>query len=140
MHHIVYWSRATRTMTPMELVALLIGARMYNESMGITGALVYDGTQFMQVIEGEEAVIQDLYGRIIRDSRHRDAFKLADKAIAERTFVNWSMAFRELSPGEFADITGYTSPEQWQQLDFGSASVDTLLLERMRGVLIGEKG
>ena len=138
MHHIVYWSHATRPMSPIELVALLIEARTYNEAAGITGALVYDGTQFMQVLEGEEAAIQDLYTRIARDSRHRDAFKLADKAIAERTFVNWSMAFRELSPGEFADITGYTSPEQWEQLEFGSASVDTLLLERMRGVLIGK--
>lgn len=63
-------------------------------------------------------------------------FKLADKPIAERSFLHWSMAFRELSPGEFEDLVGYTSPEQWAQVSFSSDSVDVLLLERLRDLVL----
>lgn len=132
MHHIIYISRASSQLTPMELIALLLQARDKNARENITGALVYGNGQFMQVIEGEEAALTTLYERILADSRHRDVFKLADKAITERSFLNWSMAFREVSPGEFEDLVGYVSPAQWEQLSFGSNSADTLLLERMQ--------
>lgn len=138
MHHIIYLSRAVRELSPAELVSLLLESRTYNEQAGITGALAYGDKQFMQVIEGEETAVTELYGRIARDPRHQSVFKLADKAIAERSFESWSMAFREATPGEFADLTGYASPAEWQRIDFGSASADALLLERMRELVVDE--
>lgn len=137
MYHIIYLSRAVREPSPGELVRLLLQARSYNEQVGITGALAYGDKQFMQVLEGEETVVTALYERIARDPRHQSVFKLADKAIAERSFISWSMAFREVTPGEFADLTGYASPAQWEQLTFGSASADVLLLERIRELVVG---
>jgi len=138
MYHIIYLSRAVREPTPAELVALLLEARSHNEQVGITGALAYGDMQFMQVIEGEEAAVTDLYERIARDPRHQSVFKLADKAIAERSFDSWSMAFRETTPGEFADLLGYASPAEWKRIAFGSASADALLLERMRELVMAD--
>jgi hypothetical protein len=136
MYHIIYLSRAVREPTPMELVALLLEARSHNEQAGITGALAYSDMQFMQVIEGEETAVTELYERIARDPRHQSVFKLADKAIAERSFDSWSMAFRETTPGEFADLMGYASPAEWKRLAFGNDSADSLLLERMRELVV----
>ena len=138
MHHIIYLSRAVREPSPAELVSLLLESRNHNEQAGITGALAYGDMQFMQVIEGEEVAVAELYERITRDPRHQSVFKLADKDIAERSFDNWSMAFRETTPGEFADLLGYTSPAEWKQLAFGSDSADSLLLERMRELVVAD--
>ena len=136
MYHIIYLSRAVRELSAAELVSLLLESRSHNEQVGITGALAYGDMQFMQVIEGDEAAVTDLYERITRDPRHQSVFKLADKAIAERSFDSWSMAFRETTPGEFADLMGYTSPAEWKALAFRNASADSLLLERMRELVV----
>ena len=92
----------------------------------------------MQIMEGERVAVEVLYERIARDPRHQNLFKLADKTIVERSFSDWSMAFREMSPGNFADLVGYASPAQWVQLDFANSSADALLVERMRDLLKSE--
>lgn len=120
----------------MELVNLLLQSRDNNERLGLTGALVYGDGQFMQVIEGDKQAVTALYARIAADPRHQGVFKMADKTITERTFHNWSMAFRELSSGEFADLVGYMSPDVWEQLTVSSNSPDALLLDRMRELVV----
>ena len=116
MHHIIYLSRVSEKLSSAELVALLTKARRSNESAGITGAMVYGEGRFMQVLEGEVTAVTTLYERIIADPRHKAILKLADKPIAARTFTNWSMAFRELSLEEAAELEGYTSPAYWEQI------------------------
>jgi hypothetical protein len=136
MHHIIYLSRVSQTLNPEELVALLVKARRRNEVAGITGAMVYGQGQFIQILEGEEAAVTALYERIVADPRHQSILKLADKAIAARTFVEWSMAFRELSPEQALELEGYASPTYWAQTSFASDSPDALLLNRMRSVVL----
>jgi hypothetical protein len=131
MHHIIYLSRTTEKLSPLELVALLIQARRSNELAGITGAMVYSEGQFMQVIEGEQEALIALYARIMADPRHQTILKVADRPIAERTFLNWSMAFREISPEQAAELEGYLSPEYWEQTSFASDSTEALLLNHM---------
>jgi hypothetical protein len=138
MHQIIYMSRVTAALSPSDLVLLLERARQRNEQAGITGALVYGQHQFMQVLEGEQPIITQLYNRILHDARHVAVFKLADKAIAERTFTTWSMAFRELTPGEFTALAGYHSPAQWEQTTSVANSVNTVLLDRMRSLMLAD--
>jgi hypothetical protein len=135
MHHIIYMSQAKKLVTPAALIALLMQARALNDYRNITGALVYGDGQFMQVIEGEEAVVTALYQRISQDKRHENVFKLADKGISARSFQEWNMAFQEVSSAEFADLTGYVSPgELAQQLSAVNAT-DRLLLDKMKELL-----
>ena len=136
MHHIIYLSRVSQKLSSEELVALLTKARRSNESAGITGAMVYGEGQFMQVLEGDVTTVTTLYERIVADPRHQAILKLADKPIAERTFIDWSMAFRELSPEQAAELEGYTSPAYWQQTSFASDSPDAIFLNRMRNVVL----
>lgn len=62
-------------------------------------------------------------------------FKLADRAIAERRFSEWSMAFQAVSPTEFEQLVGYVTPRQLtQQLpDLGAA--DSPFLTCMRDLV-----
>jgi hypothetical protein len=138
MHHIVYMSHAKEHLTPTTLVALLMQARLLNERQQVTGALVYGNGRFIQIIEGEEAVIKDLYERIARDSRHRNVFKLADKPIADRRFAEWSMAFGEAPTEEFQQLqglVGYMSQEQLRHQVETSSAADGLLLDKMKQIV-----
>jgi hypothetical protein len=136
MHHIIYLSRVSQKLSSEELVTLLVKARRRNTLAGITGAMVYGAGQFMQVLEGEAAAVTALYERIVADPRHQAILKLVDKPVAERTFMEWSMAFRELSPEQAAELDGYTSPAYWEQTSFASDAPDAVFLNRMRDVVL----
>ncbi len=125
-------SQAKESTTLASLATILAQARLLNEQNHITGVLVYGQQQFMQLIEGEEAVIAELYERIARDSRHQNVFKLADKAIAERNFSQWTMAFEELSAADFRTLTGYVAPEQLAEQLATSSGADSILLNKMK--------
>ena len=76
-----------------------------NPALGVTGALYFDGEQFYQVLEGEEATVTDLYARIRRDPRHGGVQTLWDGPIQRRRFGVWSMKFVDGS-GRAAPLRG----------------------------------
>jgi hypothetical protein len=132
MHHLIYLSRATRPLSDDELTTLLTQAREANAQQGITGALVYGDGQFMQIIEGEEPTLAMLYAKLLQDERHGQVFKFADKPIAQRSFTDWSMAFRPVSAEQFQTLQGYVTPEQLDLSVPGLSATDDLLLQMMK--------
>jgi hypothetical protein len=66
-------------------------ARNRNEREGITGLLVFNGTHFLQVIEGAERAVDSLVQRLRADARH-SGFEIRDKRkIDQRSFPDWQM-------------------------------------------------
>jgi hypothetical protein len=132
MHHIIYLSWATVPFSDEQLHALLQKARSHNEALGITGLLLHGNGCFLQVLEGEEATVRDLYEQIKRDTRHRDVTAYADKAIAQRAFTGWAMAFQATTPEQFEELAGYLEPAD-VTLDASRLSlVDMHLLDLLR--------
>ena len=80
-------------MTPENISALLLKSRTYNLTNAITGCLLYYDQKFIQLIEGDEKNVQDLYQRISKDPRHTDIMVLGENHIEERTFADWNMAY-----------------------------------------------
>lgn len=74
-------------------------ARVFNPTVGITGALLYTGAHFAQIIEGDEAAISELIAAIVRDERHTNVTIAARGPLAERRFPDWSMAYN--GPSQF---------------------------------------
>lgn len=71
----------------------------HNARLGLTGALLFTGTHFAQVLEGREDVIDRLMHRVIGDQRH-DQLLIVDKApLPKRRFASWSMAY--FGPSQF---------------------------------------
>jgi hypothetical protein len=68
--------------------------------------LFLDGT-FMQVIEGEEAAIDETYGRICADHRHRKIFLLGKDPIEQREFASWNMGFRQMTKEDAKNHPAY---------------------------------
>lgn len=97
VYQVLYHSYATASYSTAELQDLLESSRASNAEHGITGLLLYSAGRFVQVLEGEEAVVSDLYARIRRDSRH-ERVETVRNELAARQFTSWSMAFGHVSP------------------------------------------
>ena len=87
---LLYASRAVDP-SPATIEAILVHSRQYNPPSGITGILCYGGGIFLQAIEGGRMPVNELYGHIQRDARHKDAALLHYEEIAERRFGGWTM-------------------------------------------------
>lgn len=108
MLSIVYASSAVRLLTRSELVDLLEISHKANNKHGITGMLLYRGGNFIQVIEGENEEVLQLYENIKADPRHKDVTLLTQDPITTRQFHDWSMGFRNLDKMTEEELAGYS--------------------------------
>jgi hypothetical protein len=104
---IAYVSVATTPMSDDEIVALLTKSRANNERHGITGALLYHRDRFIQIVEGDDAVVSSRFTTIAADPRHRNVQKMREKRIVERQFPHWTMGFRSLSDESVKQLDGF---------------------------------
>lgn len=93
---LLYASRAVDT-SPAAIEAILTQSRQHNPGSGITGILCYGGGVFLQAIEGGRSAVNELYGHIQRDPRHKSVELLHYEEIAERRFGGWTMGQVNLS-------------------------------------------
>ena len=87
---LLYASRAVDT-SPAAIEAILTQSRQHNPGSGITGILCYGGGVFLQAIEGGRSAVNELYGHIQRDARHKNVELLHFEEIMSRKFADWSM-------------------------------------------------
>ena len=97
MYELIYHSTASRGFDINSLRDILITARIFNSENQITGCLVYHQTEFMQILEGQEEVVKDLYKKLQTDPRHYNLNILSQGPIEERAFADWTMAYYDLS-------------------------------------------
>ena len=107
---IAYRSTTVRPLASAELEVLLLSARDFNLSMGVTGALFHQGNRFFQYIEGPAQGISQVYARIERSSLHSELVELAHRPITARQFESWHMGFCE-PPGS---VLQELSTSMWQ--------------------------
>lgn len=108
MLSIVYASSAVRLFSRKELVELLDYSREMNVENDITGLLLYRGGNFIQVIEGENDAVMQLYKNIKVDPRHKDVTLLSKDPINKRQFPDWRMGFRNLDQMTEAELEGFS--------------------------------
>ena len=97
LYRLVYTSRnllkGTEAETKAEVEQILDASRRNNARAEITGALMFNGGAFAQVLEGPQYGVEATFERIQRDVRHGEVTVLECGPVAERSFENWSMAF-----------------------------------------------
>jgi len=108
MFHLVYVSSAVEPFGRAELVEMLVKSRDKNKRLGITGMLLYQGGNFIQLLEGEEAAVRELFASIRQDPRHRGVIVVLDEPAGESLFGDWSMGFRDLADAEVQAMPGFT--------------------------------
>ena len=88
---ITYTSLARLDLTARDLVEIHQTAKRLNALDGLSGLLIFNGRRFLQIVEGDEAAVDDLVERLRRDDRH-SAIEIRDARFVDaRTFPDWSM-------------------------------------------------
>lgn len=65
----------------------------WNESVNITGVLIYSGGYFAQYLEGDKDNVDRLLDRIRADLRHHSLVVSSKELTNERLFPQWSLAY-----------------------------------------------
>jgi hypothetical protein len=98
---LTYTSLASFDLSADDLAAIHSTARELNSLDAITGLLVFNGTHFLQIIEGSRDAIDELVERLRRDKRHSALEVRDEREIDERAFPDWSMELVRVSADRF---------------------------------------
>jgi hypothetical protein len=126
---LLYASRAVDT-SPAAIEAILTQSRQHNPGSGITGILCYGGGVFLQAIEGGRSAVNELYGHIQRDPRHKSVELLHYEEIAERRFGGWTMGQVNLSKINHSILLKYSEKPELDPYAV-SGKVSFALLEEL---------
>ena len=98
---LTYTSFARLDLTGGDLNAIHRTARDLNAIEGITGLLIYNGTHFLQIVEGAENAIDDLVERLRVDPRHSGLEVRDERRIEQRSFPDWAMELAHVKSDYF---------------------------------------
>lgn len=98
---LTYTSWAKPGLRAEDVESILEAARINNPMQGLSGVLIFNGANFMQILEGVEPAVDELVARLKRDKRHSNIAIRDEQWIARRNFPNWAMAYVTLENGQF---------------------------------------
>ncbi len=107
---LIYVSHAVGPQTGTMTHSILKTAQTSNKANDITGVLGQARGVFLQVLEGERAVVTKLFSRIYADSRHTGLELVHCESITKRRYAQWSMAHVNLEDDLLQSIT-------WSEFD-----------------------
>ena len=88
---------------------MLNTSRQFNQARYISGVLIYHNDRFLQVLEGEKSVVEELYyEHIAKDKRHIELNLLTQGIAEKRAFRNWDMGFLGQQENEDYKLLGLT--------------------------------
>ena len=127
---LLYVSRAVDPEDSKAIQSILDSARDHNLSNGITGILCYGGGIYLQAIEGGRMQVNELYGHIVRDDRHKDVALLHYVEITERRFSGWTMGQVNLAKLNTSIVLKYSEKPELDPYSV-SGAVSLALLEEL---------
>lgn len=104
---LTYRSRAAEGLTTSQIMEIVDEAVGFNNPHDITGCLVFDQGFFIQLLEGEKAIVEQLYTKIKKDKRHFQFEILSKGWTSERQFKSWDMGYismEDYALGEKAEL------------------------------------
>lgn len=84
--HAIFADIQKNDIVPVELSCLIRDSVKSNKKNFIKSILVYKGNHYLQVIEGCESQVDNLFSKIINDERHKDITILLNTPIAGKIF------------------------------------------------------
>lgn len=70
--HLIYTSKPISQLDKRMMISVLKDAQIYNQDFGISGFLLFGEDKLIQLIEGKEENVKELYQKIKKDKRHFD--------------------------------------------------------------------
>ena len=121
---LLYVSRLAPDCTWEVVKEVVASARTHNPAHDITGALLFDGERFCQLIEGAEADVRALVHKIWNDARHTaPRLRFAGPSSIGRTTQRW--------------VSGYCESHELERFDAETGPSDANVLDAFLAVLQG---
>ena len=98
---LTYTSLARLDLTAADLEAIHRTALEVNALDGISGLLIFNGTHFLQIVEGAPDAVDELVERLRRDPRHSALEVRDERTVTQRSFPGWSMELVRVSASYF---------------------------------------
>lgn len=92
---LAYVSEVSALFGPDDLREIEERSLVRNEELDITGILVIDAGKILQILEGSQTKVEDLFARIARDPRHQNVRLVAGSEVAGRLLHSWSLVSGE---------------------------------------------
>lgn len=105
MLSVIYVSVADPGLTRADIAAMVGNAQANNARDALTGALIYNGQNFMQLLEGPVARVEACLARIRADLRHNGMIEIRRRLVEARDFAEFSMLYRPLFRDHDADLS-----------------------------------
>lgn len=118
MKQLIYVSKPTNKVEPEMVIDILNVSYKMNAYHGISGMLVCDGEYFLQCIEGDEDVINQLYSNICKDDRHYDIKLIGEIDIDKKDFKEWDMGYINSRKDIIDTVKALTSKNDFSPYQF----------------------
>lgn len=96
VYQIIYTSRVRASIDERVTAQIAEDASEWNESQNVTGMLIHSGNMIVQILEGDEDAVQNIYQNVCRDTRHFDVSILGEGRVARREFPLSPMGFKAI--------------------------------------------
>lgn len=132
IYTLTYFSKSSLTgdieSIKQQINDILLVAQEKNSRKAVTGALLYSGGYFIQVLEGEQSDVEEIFEAIMCDDRHTDITVLTNKYLASRSFSKWSMALAGVQEQMSPRLDGLlVAPEELVETESGVALIDAMV-------------
>ena len=136
MRQLLYVSNTAHEIGLSDLNHVLTSARRNNAMLGITGLLISIDGGFLQILEGEERPVRELYTRVAADTRHDHLRLMLDREIPARAFPEWSMGFERpcMDDPETAGMFGVACEAIHGRLSPGTGRIVAMMLQTFYAV------
>lgn len=117
MLSVIYVSVADPLIRDEDIAAILLSARRNNKRDELTGALIYNGHNFMQLLEGPADKVDARLEIIRADPRHSGLTEVRRRTVYDRDFAEWSMLYDPDFEGHDEDLTRLAARERLNEQD-----------------------
>lgn len=102
---LTYLSTPRTSLTGDDLDDIEAKSLAANDARDVTGLLIVSGKRILQILEGRESAVRELYGKISKDPRHTITKLVSTVEDEERMLLTWNMVVRDLDSVP-ADVLG----------------------------------
>jgi hypothetical protein len=140
MRQLLYVSNTAQHVGVGELDDILTASRRNNALLGITGLLLFIDGGFLQMLEGEERAVRELYARVAADPRHINPQLMLDREVPVRAFPEWSMGFERpsMDDPETAGMFGVAREAINGRLSPGTGRIVAMMLQTFYAVQLSD--
>jgi hypothetical protein len=93
---LTYLSQPTSPFTEVDLDDIESKSVAANNARDVTGLLIVQENRILQILEGREEAVRELYAKIDRDPRHTITKLVSTAEDDERLLLTWSMVVRNI--------------------------------------------